>query len=100
MGNASNILCFRCKEQEDSQATQNYSRLYQWTNQSNYSFNIPFKISLKAIIMGVSSQFHDEVELKIPPTLLEVFLRHLSYCCRKVFHDDGFDKINELFNFK
>ena len=50
--------------------------------------------------MGVSSQFHDEVELKIPPTLLEVFLRHLSYCCRKVFHDDGFDKINELFNFK
>ena len=50
--------------------------------------------------MGVSSQFHDEVQLKILPALLEVFLRHLSYCRRKVFHDDGFDKINELFNFK
>ena len=50
--------------------------------------------------MVVSSQFHDEVQLKNPSTLLEVFLRHFSYCCRKVFHDDGFDKINELFNFK
>ena len=46
-----------------------------------------------------SSQFHDGVGLKTLPTLLEVFLRHLSYCRRKAFHDDGYEKINELFNF-
>ena len=71
-----------------------------WTKQSNYSFNIPFKISLKAMIIGASSQFHDSVQLKILPALLEVFLRHLSYCRRKAFHDGGYDKINNLFNFK
>ena len=50
--------------------------------------------------MRASSQFHDGVQLKILPTLLEVFLRHLSYCRRKAFHDDGYDKINEFFNFQ
>ena len=33
-----------------------------------YAFNIPFKITLKTIIMGTSSQFHhDGVQLKILP---------------------------------
>ena len=31
-----------------------------------YTFNIPFKITLKTIIiMGTSSQFHDGVQLKV-----------------------------------
>ena len=46
-----------------------------------------------------ASQFHDGVQLEIPSTLLEVFLRHFSYCSKKAFHDDGYHKINELFNF-
>ena len=37
--------------------------------------------------------------LKILPALLEVFLRHLSYCRRKAFNE-AYDKINEFSNFK
>ena len=70
-----NILCLRCKGQEEpyphfifycklSKATVDFmSELIHL----NYSFNIPFKISLKAIIMGASSQFHDGVQLNILP---------------------------------
>ena len=53
MGNASNILCPILKEQKDPQlstlfyillqAFQNYSRLYQWTNQSEIRFPYPFQ---------------------------------------------------------
>ena len=32
-----------------------------------YTFNIPFRITLKTIIMGTSSQFHDGVQLKFYP---------------------------------
>ena len=35
----------------------------------HYSFNIAFKVSLKAIIMGASSQFNNFVDLKILPIL-------------------------------
>ena len=34
-----------------------------------YAFNIPFKITLKTIITGTSSQFHDGLQLNILPTL-------------------------------
>ena len=34
-----------------------------------YAFNIPFKITLKTIIMGASSKFHDGVQLNILATL-------------------------------
>ena len=50
--------------------------------------------------MVTYSHFHDDIQLKILRTLLEVFLRVLSYCRRKAFHDDGYDKINELSNYK
>ena len=43
-----------------------------------------------------SSQFYDGVNLKSLPTLLEVILMHLF----KAGHEDGYDKINELSNFK
>ena len=34
-----------------------------------HTFNIPFKITLKTIIMGTFSQFHDGVQLNMSPTL-------------------------------
>ena len=49
--------------------------------------------------MGTSPKSHDGIHLKILPTLLEVFLRHLSYCRRKAFNDT-YDKIIEFSNFK
>ena len=108
MGNATNILYPRCEEREESDPRFIiYWRLSKTTLDFtselihlNCPFNIPFKISLKAIIMGPSSQFHDGIQLEILPRLLEVFLRHLPYCRRKAFHDNEYDKINELFNFK
>ena len=30
---------------------------------------------------------------------MEVFLRHLSFCRRKAFYEDGYNKINELDNY-
>ena len=42
------------------------------------------------------SQFYDGVHLKILSILLEVIHMHLF----KAFHEDGYDKINELSNFK
>ena len=44
----------------------------------------------------VYSQFYDGVHLKSLSTLLEVILMHLFKAC----HEDGYDKINELSNFK
>ena len=35
-----------------------------------------------------SFQFYNGIRLKISPTFLEVFLRHLSSCRRKAFHED------------
>ena len=49
--------------------------------------------------MGTSSQSYDAAHLKILHTQLEVFLRHLSYFCRKGFYG-GYDKIDEFSNFK
>ena len=45
--------------------------------------------------MGISSQSHNGIHLKILPTLLEGFLRHLSYCCRKAFNK-AYNKINKF----
>ena len=41
-------------------------------------------------------QFYDGVHLKILLTLSEVILMHLFKAC----HEDGYDKINKLSNFK
>ena len=49
--------------------------------------------------MDTSSQSQDGIHVKILPTVLEVFLKHLSYCRRKVFYED-YDKTNEFSNFK
>ena len=51
--------------------------------------------------MGNSSHSHNGVKLEILPTLVEVFLRCLSFCRRKAFYDgDGYNKISELSNYK
>ena len=93
IGNKQNILYPRCKEQNEShprfylllQAVQNYSRII-WTIQSQSK-------------LGTSSQQHDGIHLKILPSVLKLFFRHLSCCCRKAFNE-GFDKFNNFSNFK
>ena len=50
--------------------------------------------------MGTSCHTHDSVKLEILPKLLQVFLRHLSYCRRKAFYEDGYSKIHEFSNYK
>ena len=49
--------------------------------------------------METSSKSHDGIHLKNLPTLLKVFLTHLSYCHWRAFND-AYDKINEFTNFK
>ena len=90
-GNASNILRPRCKAQDEShpalylllQDFQNYFRLIWTTKRLSRNGN------------NISIDNH----LNILPALLEVFLRHLSYCRRKAFNE-AYDKINEFPNFK
>ena len=50
--------------------------------------------------MATSSHTHDGIKLEILQTLIEVFLRHVTFCRRKAFYGDGYDKIQELSNFK
>ena len=47
----------------------------------------------------MSLHTHDGIKLEILPTLIEVFLRHLSFCHRKTFYEGGYDKIHELLNY-
>ena len=61
----------------------------------NYSFNLPFNLVSKPSKWALS-QFYDGVHLKIVPTLSQVILTHLFKAC----HEDGYDKINELSNFR
>ena len=44
-----------------------------------YTFNIPFKINLKTIIMGTSSQFHDSAQLKFYPHLAQRYYTLLDW---------------------
>ena len=83
MDKAQNILCLRCKEQNKSQPCFIfYCKLSRITLDiigklinMKYAFNIPFKITLKTIIMGTSSQFYDDVQSNILPTLsVEILL--------------------------
>ena len=86
MGNSPNI-CFGCKEQKESQpwfifcyklskifqAFQKLSRLIikELIINLKYTFSIPFRITLKTITMGTSSQFHDGTQLKFYPHLAQ-----------------------------
>ena len=49
---------------------------------------------------GNTSHSHNGVELEILSALIQVFLRHLSFCRRKAFYEDGYNKIHELSNYK
>ena len=57
-------------------------------------------MGIKDNLVGLSCNTHQDVKLEILPTLIEVFLRHLSICRRKVFYEDGYNKINELSSYK
>ena len=65
----------------------------------NFTFRTPFKISIKDILMATFFNTHDGVKLGILQTLTEVFLRHITFCRRKAFYGDVYDKIQELSNF-
>ena len=108
MGNSSTPICPRCKEYDEihphflfrcklSQTTLNF--INEHLN-LNYALQSPFRISIKDILMGNCTYSHDGVKLEILPTLIEVFLRHLYFCQRKVFYEDDYSKINELTNYK
>ena len=66
----------------------------------NYTFRTRFEISIKEILTATSSYTHNSVKLEMLQTLIEVFLRYVTFCRRKTFYGDGYDKIQELFNFK
>ena len=89
-------LCLRCREQYEShphfvshrkpsKSTLDYISELIYLN---YTFKTLFKVSLKTVIMEVSSKLYDGMHLKIHqgPTLIEVFLRYISFCERKVFY--------------
>ena len=108
MGNTPTILCPRCRENEEShphfifhcqllQTTLNFiNRLIN----ENYQFQTPYQISITDILMNLSYKTYEDVRLEILPTLIKVFLRHLSFCRRKAFYEDGDNKINELDKYK
>ena len=108
MGNTPTTLCCRCKEREESHShyifhyklSQNTLNFINEIINHSYDFQSPFKIGIKDILMGTSCHTHDGVKLEILLTLIEVFLRHLSFCQRKTFYEDGYNKINELSNYK
>ena len=107
MGNSPFTLCPRCKESDEThphflfqcklpQTTLNF--INELIN-LNYTFQSPFKICIKDILMGTTFHLHD-MKLEILPALIEVFLRHLSFCRRKAFYEDGYNKSYELSNYK
>ena len=97
------IFCPRCREEDESHTHFIfYCKLSKvtlaYTSELinlNYYFNIPFKFSLKTIMMDFFSilwWFTFENSTKI----LEVILMHLF----KVCHEDRHDKIKEFSNYK
>ena len=69
MDNAPNILCSRCKETKNLNPILFFGArfpklLWYFIGELiNLKYaNIPFKITLKTIIMGTSFQFHDGVQ--------------------------------------
>ena len=90
MGNARNILGW--EEQKDSQpefifyyklSKISLARLLTSVSEliinMKYTFNIPFRITLKTIIMGTSSQFHDGAQLKFYPHLAQRYYTLLDW---------------------
>ena len=108
MGNNPNSLCPRCKEQEESHSHFVFHcRLSKTTLDFinklinlNCTFRTFFRISIKDILIATPPHTHDGVKLESLQTRTEVFLRHIIFCRRKAFHGDGYERIQELTNFK
>ena len=108
MGTNLDSLCPRCKERDESHPHFIFlCRLSQTTLDFinklinlNYTLRTLFKISIKDILMATSSHTHDCLKLEILQKLIEVLLRHITFFQRKAFFGDGYDKIQELSNFK
>ena len=98
-GNSPITLCPRCKESDETHPHFIFQCKLSQTTLSfinerinrNYTFQSPFKIWIRDILMGNSSYSHDGVKLKFLSTLTDVFLRHLSFCRRKAFYEDGYN---------
>ena len=94
MRNTPNILCLRCKEWKESHPEFIfYCKLSKITPDFiseitldfiiglinlTYYYEVPFKISLKSIITGTFSQFHDGVQL-------QMFYTHFYRCFSGIF---------------
>ena len=104
MCNTLNILCHRCREQDESHLHFIlYCKLTKVTPDCiielinlNYSFNISFKFNLKTMTLGSFWILWWCTSLKNSTNILEVILIHLFKAC----HENGYDKINVLSNFK
>ena len=93
MSNAPYILCLGCKEQKESQPWFTFywklSEIYllarllimisQLRTNLKYTFNIPFRINFKNMIMGNSFQFHDGAQLKFYPHLAQRYYKLLDW---------------------
>ena len=108
MGNTPNALCPRCNESEEShphfifhcKLSQTTLTFINRLINGNYKFQSPYKINITDVLMASFDRTHEDIKLEIFPTLIEVFIRHLFFCRRKAFYEDGYDKINELDNYK
>ena len=97
------ILCPRCRKQDESHLHFIfYCKLSKVTPDCiselinlNYSFNNPLKFSLKTTTMASFSILW-WCTFKNSTKILKVIFMHLFRAC----HEDGYDKINELSNFK
>ena len=68
IGNGPNILYPKVKSKKSLNSILDIiARFPKKLVNLKYAFNIPFKITLKTIIMGTSYQFHDGVQLNILP---------------------------------
>ena len=77
------------------ETVQNHPKLDQWNNPLELLLQYPFQNYSQSHHNGSFSQFHSVV-----PTLWELFLRHLSYHHMEAFHNDRYDNIIKVFNFK
>ena len=108
MGNTPNALYPRCNESEEShphfifhcKLSQTTLTFINRLINRNYKFQSPYKINITDVLMASFDRTHEDIKLEIFPILIEVFIRHLSFCRRKAFYEDGYDKINELDNYK
>ena len=98
--NVSNILCSRCKGQDDSPPPPPDFTLYCKLSKFILDYISGLWATKKLVSKPSHWDFHRNCRMTyILPNFLEVFLRHVYYCHRKVFYK-GDNKINKFSNSK